>query len=149
MNKSGHLIVGYITGILFILIAHFAWNLFNIKDYKVWVTWMIIIFIYSLLADSDHKSGTITWVFFGTGVALLIYAYLYDNNVLMVSSIVLLSYTFIAAQWLPHRGPTHTLWFAALSGLPLYVMFDWQTTLLGIIVYYSHLLADGEPFKVF
>ena len=68
MNKAGHLAVGFVVGILFILIMNKFFNWFDILSYKTWVIYIVIIFIYALLADVDHKMSSITWTFIGLGV---------------------------------------------------------------------------------
>lgn len=148
MNKGGHLAVGFIVGILFLFIMSKTLGWFEIMDYRAWIGYLAICLIYSLLADIDHKMSTITWFFIGAGVVGVIAAYTMNNKILMLISVLLLGLTYIAAQFFPHRGPTHTIWFAALTTVPIYLLLGWQEMILAFIVYYSHLVADGEFFKL-
>ena len=148
MNKTGHLAVGFIVGIVFLLVMNKTLGWFDILNYKAWVIYVAIFFIYALLADVDHKMSTITWTFLGLGVLGMAISFYLDHRLLMISSAFLIGLTYVAAQWFPHRGPTHTIWFAALTCVPVYVIIGWQEAILAFLVYYSHLAADGEWFKI-
>lgn len=150
MNKLGHLVVGFIVGFLYLFIINYFWgwyplNLFNIN---IWGIYVIIIFIYALLPDIDHKMSSITWLFFGLGIIGMIIAFILNDKIIMGVSLGLIIMTYISAQYFPHRGPTHTIWFGALAAVPLYFLMNFKVALLGFIIYYSHLAADGEFFKI-
>lgn len=150
MNRLGHLLIGFITGFVYLIIANYFWgwyslNLFNIN---IWGIYMIIIFIYALLPDIDHKMSSITWLFIGLGIIGMIIAFVINDKIVMGISLGLIIMTYIAARYFPHRGPTHTIWFGALAVAPLYFLISLPAAVLGFIIYYSHLAADGEFFKI-
>ena len=148
MNKGGHLAIGFVIGILFLFIMSKTLSWFEIMDYRAWISYLAILFIYALLPDIDHKMSAITWLFIGLGVVGVIVAYTINNKLLMLIAVLLLGLTYIAAEFFPHRGPTHTIWFAALSTVPIYLLLGRQEMILAFVVYYSHLIADGEFFKL-
>lgn len=148
MNKNGHLAIGFVIGITFLLVMDKTLGWFDILNYKAWIIYIIILFVYALLADIDHKMSSITWLFIGIGIAGMGVAFFLDNKMLIGASAILLALTYIAAQWLPHRGPTHTIWFAAITCVPIYLIVGWQEAILAMLVYYSHLAADGLWFKI-
>lgn len=121
-------------------------NWFDINFLSI-LGYLVIIFIYSLLADCDHKSSKITWWFIGIGIIGMIYAGIMKERNLMIISTIFIALTYVAAEWLPHRGPTHTLWFALLASIPPYFFLGVPGSLLAFIVYLSHLLVDDE-FKI-
>jgi len=148
MNKGGHLAVGFVVGVCFLLIMNKAFGWFNLLDYNTWIFYVIIMFIYSLLADIDHKMSSITWMFIGLSVIGMSIAFYFNLKVVMGLSLGLLILTFIAAQFFPHRGPTHTVWFGALTCIPVYLILGWQEGIFAFLIYYSHLFADGEYFNL-
>lgn len=142
MNYKQHLIIGLFIAILFILVLYFV-GWFNIYDWKVWITYGMIFYVYSLLADIDHKNSTITWLFIGVGIIGIIIAYYLTNNLLMIIAICILALTYLAAQIFKHRGITHTVWFAFLSAIPILILIGWKESLFAFSIYLSHLVADN------
>ena len=118
---------------------------------------IIISALFSLLPDIDHKSGTATWLFFGTGLILIILGALgvglpfigIAKNVLLLGIIILVC-TFGLAQFSPHRGPVHTIWFGALCSLGIFLLTkQWQDSIIAFSAFYSHLVADGIWDKLY
>jgi membrane-bound metal-dependent hydrolase YbcI (DUF457 family) len=145
MNKGGHLIVGFVTGIIFIIVTHYfiGWFDYNLKNIYIYT---IIIALYSLLPDSDHRNSFISFVFIGASIIGLIIGYNLDNNLILYSSFGLLIVTFVA--WLSgHRGIVHSISFAILASAPLIYFFDYKMALLALICFYSHLCADESWLK--
>jgi len=145
MNKIGHLISGFALSIIFIILMHefYLWYDFNFLNMFYAV---LIISAYSLLPDIDCKSGTITWSFLGLSIAMLIYGAFFDNIILMFG-IVLAAATFFCADRLPHRGIIHSIPTGLLVSLILLLKLNYQFAVLGFVAFFSHLLADGIPFK--
>ena len=112
------------------------------------VIYAFIIIVYCLLPDIDHPIGTMTWIFLGLGIAGVLIGLFIHQNQLIWYSAGLLAVTFVAAHWIGHRGPIHTVWFALIASVPLYLMYGLPEALLGAIAFYSHLLADGYIFKI-
>lgn len=144
MEKIGHLIIGSVLGIILILITY-SHNWFNIDLLNLGII-IIIIYVYSLLADIDTKSGTIVWTFFGIGIISLIIGYTTKDNPILLFGIILIALTFLAAGFFPHRGFTHSILFGVLVSLP-WIYYSWHYSILAFICYYSHLVADQEYFK--
>jgi len=148
MNKGGHLAIGFVLGICFILVMSKTFGWFDVMNFEAWGVYVLIIFIYALLADVDHKMSSITWIFIGMSVIGMSAAFYFDLKLMMGLSLGLLILTFTAAQFFPHRGPTHTVWFGALTCIPVYLILGWQEGILAYLIYYSHLFADGEYFNL-
>jgi len=148
MNRSGHLLTGYITGLTFIIITYFSIGWF--ADYSIlnMIIWLFVIGMYSLVCDLDHKMSTITWLFVGFSVIGLVYGFLFDMTIAYYSFGLLL-FTFICAQLFPHRGFIHSISFCILASIPLFFIFGLPVATLGLASAYSHLIADDEPFKLF
>lgn len=146
MNREGHLLVGFIAGILFIFITHLflGWFNYNFKDI---CTYAIIIAIYCLLPDADHRNSTISFVFIGASILGMAVGYYYNNNTILFSFFALLIITFIA--WIiGHRRFIHSILFGILVSIPLIYFFYYQIAILGFICFYSHLAADELYFKL-
>ena len=145
MDKAGHLFIGGALGIILVLLTHYYldWFTFTLLDIGMII---VMIYIYSLLADIDSKSATVVWTFIPISIIALIVGYFMNNNIFMIFGISLLSVTFLAAQFFPHRGFTHSILFGILVSLP-WIYFSWHYSVLTFVCYYSHLLADELWFK--
>jgi hypothetical protein len=146
LDKAGHLFVGGALGVILVLLTHYFldWFPYNLLNFG---TLIIILYVYSLLADIDTKSGTIVWTFLGVGIIILIAGYFFNNKIFLLFGIGLITITFLAAQFLPHRGFTHSILFGILVSLP-WIYFSWHYSVLAFICFYSHLVADQEYFKL-
>ena len=146
MNKSGHLFVGSVVAIFLIIITNYFFNLFDLKDaYNILII-IGITYIYSLLADIDHRSSSITWTFLGIGIIGILVGAFANITVLLFFSIGLLVTTFVIAEFLPHRGFTHSITFGLLVSIT-WLYYAPEIALLAFLVYYSHLAADEEWVK--
>ena len=146
MNRGGHLLVGFIVGILFIFITHFflGWFNYNFKDICIYI---IIIALYCLIPDTDHRNSTISFVFIGMSIFGMSAGYYYNNNIVLFSFFTLLVITFIA--WIiGHRGFVHSILFGIIVSIPLMYFFSYQISILSFVCFYSHLVADEIPFKI-
>jgi hypothetical protein len=146
MDKAGHIFVGGALGIIFILLTHYYLNWFPFTLINVGIM-IVMIYIYSLLADIDSKSATIVWTFIPISIVALVVGYLLHYNIFLIFGISLITITFLAAQFLPHRGFTHSLLFGILVSLP-WIYLSWHYSILAFICFYSHMLADQEYFKI-
>jgi len=142
MNKGGHLFVGIILGAILILATHFYLHWFDFTELTSIGLMILIIYVYSLLADIDTKSGAIVWTFIPIGLIASITGYLIHNNLFLISGIGLIGVTFIAAQFFPHRGFTHSILFGVAASL-LWIYISYEYSILAFICFYSHLAADG------
>jgi len=146
MNFKGHLITGFVTGILFILITHYFFDWFG-YDLKSIGIYALIIFIYCLLPDSDLRNSTISYVFIAISIIGMIVGYNYDDTKILYSSFTLLVVTFIAWN-MKHRGFIHSISFNVIVSTPLIYFFSYQVAALAFICFYSHLIVDKEYFKL-
>ena len=146
MNRKEHLLIGFISGIVLIFITHFLLGWFDYTLESICL-YTIIIAIYCLLPDADHRNSTISFVFVGTSIIGMIVGYYYHNNQILFSSFALLVVTFIA--WIVgHRGFIHSITFGILVSVPLIYFFSYQVAILAFVCFWSHLIADSEPFKL-
>ena len=146
MNKTGHLLIGFTVGLLFISATNyfFRWFSYDLKNISIYV---IIIALYCLLPDADMRQSTISFVFVGVSIIGMIFGYNYDDKMILFSSFGLLIVTFIA--WIiGHRGFVHSLVFAAIVSAPLIYFFSYQVAALAFLCFYSHLAADECWFKI-
>jgi hypothetical protein len=145
MDKVGHVFIGGALGIILILLTHFYldWFPFTLLNVGLMIG---IIYVYSLISDCDLKNSTITWTFIPISIISLIAGYFLNNNLFLIFGIGLITVTFLAAQFLPHRGFTHSILFGVLVSLP-WIYFHWHYSLLAFLCFYSHLAADEEWFK--
>lgn len=145
MNKGGHLLVGFIVGILFIYITHFTLGWFS-YDFKNICLYAVIIGLFCLIPDTDHRNSVISFIFIGLSILGMAAGYNYNNDVILFSFFGLLIATFIA--WtIGHRGFVHSILFGIIVSIPLIYLFSYQVSILAFICFYSHLAADEEFFK--
>jgi len=157
MNKRGHWILGIISSFVFILfIGWLNLNWFKFSFVSVLVMAGIIL-VYSILPDMDHESGTITWWFIGTatfGVLFGVFEMIFNKNYIpalnvFIFSALLLVLTFVATNFLEHRGIIHSVPAGIIFTVPLWFLFyDISYCILAYINFHSHLLGDGYLFKI-
>jgi len=151
MNKLGHLITGFIIGLLVIAILNyfFGWyNIFGLDSWSNWIIYIGIILVYSLLCDIDHKSGTITWWFIGLGIVGIVYSVIVVDKIIFAYALGLLTFTYIAGEFFSHRGFIHSILFGLVASCPLYYVFGLPEAVLAFLCFFSHLCADDEWFKL-
>lgn len=73
--------------------------------------------------------------------------YFLNNQIYLLGGISLIAVTFIAAQFFPHRGFTHSILFGIAVSLP-WIYLSYGYAILAFVCYYSHLMADKEFFKL-
>jgi membrane-bound metal-dependent hydrolase YbcI (DUF457 family) len=140
MNKTGHLLVGFAVGLLFIGATNYFFGWFN-YDLKNIVIYLIIIALYCLLPDADMRQSTISFIFVGVSIIGMIFGYNYNDKMILFSAFSLLIITFLA--WIiGHRGFVHSIVFAAIVSAPLIYFFSYQVAALAFLCFYSHLAAD-------
>lgn len=153
MNRFGHIIFGACVSALFIsIMTYFDSGWYSITFGSV-LTFAIIILIYSLLPDIDHRGGTMTWWFIGIGILgvvmgimQLIFSVGTPTATLVISALLLIM-TFLAAH-MRHRGFIHTIWAGILFSIPLYFLLDGSYAFLGYVAFHSHLFGDGYILKM-
>lgn len=157
MKKRNHIIFGFILNIIFVYFTiYMGFSLMEFNFLSVLLLSFIIGF-YSLLPDIDHKSSTITWWFFGLGILGLIFGIvemlLKMNNpnplVVLILSTLFLVFTFVAGNFLKHRGIIHSIPVGILAVLPLgFLLGNIWYSVLAYISWHSHLIGDGYFFKM-
>jgi hypothetical protein len=146
MNKSAHIFFGTTLGVILILVTHYFFDWFKFDLYNIGLM-VVIIYIYSLIEDLDLKNSAVTWTFIPIGIIAIIIGYSMTNNLFIIGGISLLTITFLVAQYMPHRGFTHSIIFGLAVSLP-WIYVSWQYSVLAFVCFYSHLLGDKEPLKL-
>jgi hypothetical protein len=157
MQKRNHIIFGLVLSLLFIIfLGWLRLDWFNFTFMSIFSIVGISVF-YSLLPDIDHKNSTITWWFFGIGVAGLILGMIgfglhtsfYNAWSLMIISSLLIIFTYLAVTLFDHRGFIHSVPVGLLAIIPLFFLFhSFAYCALGYVAWHSHLLGDGYLFKL-
>jgi len=151
-------LIGMIVTCVAIVIFH---NYFSLGWAEIPIVTAIIL-LYALLPDIDHKMSSITWVFLISGCLLfwlgyfhtklpVISQYLPNDTTYFGGAIMTLA--IFSALLLPHRGPTHTLWFVILSPLLILLVPNLNAPVIPLMIIaalacYTHLIADGYLFKL-
>ena len=112
----------------------------------------VIVFMYAQLPDIDHKMSHITWLNLILGIILIWIGYFTTYNTTILGNVIVTIIVFTAWK-LPHRGPTHTIWFVIGSPfllllLPKNIFSIYPLIISAAIACYSHLLLDGYWFKL-
>lgn len=153
-NYKTHLIVGFVFVIITIAILLFlnkiGLELFKTREILIFT--IPIVFLYSILADIDHKTSKITWIFLTIGIFMVVVGYAFtflvkfinmlSLKLLLPSGIILLVVTFIGTR-LKHRGFTHSILVNIIVTIPL-IFIHWFVALAGFLAFFSHLLIDKE-----
>lgn len=154
MNAREHLIIGLIvSAIVFAILVFLGYISFAISNL---IIISILSILFCLLPDIDHKSGTATWAAFGVGLLLIIIAvlnipipFIGSSKIIMFYGIILLVFTFCAAEFIGHRQFIHSIIFGLIAAGSLYFLFySWQLCLIAFASFYSHLCADSIPLKL-
>ena len=147
MNKIGHLVLGTLLGLFFISMTRFSFNWFSDFSLRGVCLIVVIFYVYSLFADLDLKNSTITWTFIPIGLVAAIVSYVQTNSMFLVGGLILIAVTYLAAEFLPHRGFTHSIVFGILVSLPWFWV-SYQLAFLAFVCFYSHLVADESWGKL-
>lgn len=149
--------MGFAVSILFILILGWLNLNFVTLSFSSLVIMLGIIFVYSILPDIDHESGTITWWFIGFatfGILFGIFELVFKKNYINPLTVLIISagflvVTFVATNFLEHRGIVHSVPAGIIFTLPLWFLFyDISYCILAYINWHSHLIGDGYIFKI-
>jgi len=142
MNWKQHIGIGTAAGIIILFMFR------NLLDVKLWTIGIIVSVIYSVLPDIDHQNSKLTWT--------LLTIFTYANVLLLVFKKELIHYSvigqFVSLLFMktPHRGITHSLLCNAVFSIGLFMLVNsWVITLAGFISYWSHMIADGIPLKLY
>lgn len=157
MKKRNHIYLAAIFVFLFILVL--GWLNLNWLSFTISSVFSIVLItvFYSLLPDIDHKNSTITWWFFGIGLAGLVFGILemvfgldfFSPMKLLVLSTLLLVATFVSVNFFDHRGFTHSISAGLIAIIPLLFIFgNLSYCLIGYVAYHSHLIGDGYFLKI-
>lgn len=159
MNKKLHIIFAFLINLIFIyLMIYFGFEAFDFKiNFFTVISISLVIIIYSLLPDIDHKNSTITWFFFAIGIMGLIIGLLdnfYDfktinSTLVLIYSTLLLICTFAFPKYFGHRGLIHTIWVGLFAVIPLWFVFhSFVYCIIAYVSWYSHLMGDKLFFKI-
>jgi len=147
MDYKSHLFIGAGLGIILILLTHFYFSWYDFKNLINISILIVIIYIYSIISDVDTRASQIVWTFIPIGLIAALAGYTMNNQMYLLGGIGLIAVTFLAAQFLPHRGFTHSIVFGIAVSLP-WIYFSYEYAILAFVCFYSHLIADEEFFKL-
>lgn len=166
MKWQNHLIVGYIVSILFIALMWWKFDWYALSlSWDAPVTIVQILFLIalgSLVADLDHPIGKLHEIFMWIGVTIgVIGLFIFGLTEFtpfvtwvwkpfIAIGILLSAGTFYFAHYTNHRGFVHSIPFCVMYGAVIYLItgLNLQLGVLSFVACYSHLIADGEPFKI-
>ena len=141
--------------LVFIAITYFMFGWFASFDMLSLVTLLIIIISSPLAMDLDHKHAKLReWVtfiglFIGMAGLLQHFFSLGESLPWLVFGMITACLGHLVFYISKHRGWTHTIPTTLLYGFILfYFLNSFPFTILGMVGFYSHLIADGIPFKV-
>lgn len=144
MNWKWHITMGILFAL--ITIAIFWQSL--IKDFSYLTLFTIILVpVYALLPDIDHKSSKITWVFLTLSALLLVIGVGLSQQIAMFFGLGLFVLTLVSVFIFKHRGLTHSITFGLLVSLPIFYFLGITAFFLCFVAYYSHLACDGLILK--
>jgi len=147
MDKSHHLLVGAALGAILILSTHYFLGWFDFKSLINIALLFLIIYIYSLICDVDLKNSTIVWTFIPIGLVITLLGYSFNSRLYFIIGFGLILITFLCAQFMPHRGFTHSILFGILVSLP-WIYVSREYSILAFLCFYSHLMLDEEFVKI-
>ena len=137
MNRFGHLVVGGFVSGLFLLLNAFLFRIaFSLIDYLLLLgVW----FVYSQLPDIDQKGSHIHGLVLVALVFLGAYSFIWKS--VLLGSLCIIGILFLTL--VHHRTIVHTVVFGVLLSSFLGYFSLWLSV-LGFVLYLSHLIADGE-----
>ena len=147
MNYPGHVLVGVIAGALLALVVA--------ADPFMFFTIVFISAFAALVPDIDHENSKMR-KFMDLGVPIFGFFFSFSSmctgvscgvenwHVLLVNTLAITGlYMILITYTKPkHRGVTHTLAFAVLFGIALWLFAEPVFALAGFVGYASHLVAD-------
>lgn len=158
-SSKVHILVGLVVTALAVA---FFYSFFSLTLVQIPV-FALVVFLFSQLPDIDSKISNITWTFLGIGIFFLWAGYLYNHPVYFLGDFLLIdmtyfglmiiTLTFLCANLLPHRGPTHTIWFVLFAPFLLLTIpgtdfVSLELIIVAMIAIYTHLITDGLFFKL-
>ena len=147
---KGHLLGGFLLSIVYIIFSYFVLQSLDLKDFKVYLLFIPIIIVYSLLPDADHPvsimSKWIDWLVFYLVIILCGLMIFKGFQTIYAILVVVFVFAGMSDRIFKHRGFTHSFLALVLFSAPLYFV----NVSLGVVAslsYFSHLLLDKE-FKI-
>lgn len=157
MRKNEHLFFAWLFCLVFISISYyFSFHLFTFS-FKSILIMVSLVSLYSLLPDTDNKGSFITHLFFGLGIAGVIFGliqlilnfHVFTSLIVLSLSVLFLLVVYVSSNFFKHRGIIHSIPVGLLSIIPIWLLFfNIGYCFLGFIAWYTHLLGDGYIFKL-
>ena len=153
-NSKTHIITAFIISIIISIFLFKYYNaLFINLSFFHYLFLILVVYLYSLFSDIDHKNSKITWHFIGLSIVFIVLGFIVYmikidlnnfllNNILFLG-IILLIFTFTFVLFFNHRGFTHSILFVIISTLPMLYINN-ISFILAIIAMISHLILDKE-----
>src|SRR6056297_1172867 len=114
MNYKGHLILGLIINILFIIIMFLWKDWYSNFKLKLGLQILILIFISPLVADLDHRHGKLREVVTIIGLLLALFGLIINSSNIITFGIIIACISYLLYYTTKHRGYTHTIWFCLI-----------------------------------
>jgi len=151
MNHYNHLVFGTTLCIIFAYIfnQYFGWY-----SHTNIILFSVIVILSSLIMDLDHRSGKINRVILGSGLLIsttgIIFWHLFKGNWMYVaySGTLLASLIFFLPVFFKHRGFLHSIAFALIFSIIVFLIAGKELGILAFIGCYSHLIGDKLCFKL-
>jgi len=157
MNWKGHLWVGILLQIGFIILAFFL-GLITPELNPAFLILPLLLVVSPLLPDIDYfhskLSSMIMFCVMIVGfIGLLMYWFDFQKTLgldLLIKSFLSTSALYWIGYIFKHRGFTHSITFCFIYGFVIiYFTSNFVFGLLAFVGCYSHLLADGIVFKLY
>lgn len=140
MNWKNHTIIGFVTVLVLVLFTYLNFDFAKVN----WGFMIPVIFIYSIISDTDSKHSVarvLTWI-----IAFSVMGYAYYLKDFLLLGIVAISFLLLITN-IKHRGLWHSILVDFIISIPLFIYFGFIYAIIGFIVAIQHSIADGM-FKV-
>lgn len=156
MNWIGHIVFAFfITLILLGTYTYITKTAITNEFIVVSLTFIVSAIIGSIVPDLDSPSSLFFRIFELIIAAVIAWFAIqtlgFTLNALLLALGVFVIFRLLAALIIPrHRGFIHSLVFMLILVVLLYFFTSNIIIAIGVVIgYWSHLLGDGVPFKVF
>jgi len=147
INWRSHIGAGVIFLAIILLINHYWMNFLSLS----WSNWYYIliyaplILMYFILPDVDTPSSKIRYIVTVVLLGLIIYFFYMENKFNGITTALFLFGIWIlpSVPGFGHRGFFHSLLFAILLSIPIWLILSLELAVICFIAYFSHLLFDG------
>ena len=150
MNCKGHLILGVLISLIFIILLFFFRNWFSNFNLKLLVYIIMLLFISPLVADLDHRHGKLREWFTVIGLVLSLFGIVFSWSNITKFGVIIASISYLLYYTTNHRNFTHSITCTCLyAGFIFWFTKNIELSILGLFSYYTHLIGDKLYFKLY